>query len=41
MLYIVIPESIATPLAVAAVVLVALAFGYMSWWIADNHPFKR
>jgi hypothetical protein len=40
MLYITIPESIATPLAVAALVLLAIAFGYMDWWIADRHPFK-
>lgn len=36
MLYIVIPESIATPLAVAALVLLAIAFGYICWRMADD-----
>jgi hypothetical protein len=36
MFYIEIPESIATPLAVVAVVLLVIAFGYICWRMAND-----
>lgn len=39
MLYIVMPESsIATPLAVAALVLLTIAFGCICWRMANDLP---